>query len=228
MRLQAQHAGLLVGVTSNTPARTMETVLPMMGLKDSCSFFVCSEDVGAEKPATQIFERAYQEAQFWLGPDLRKEEILHIGDNLPADFCGAKAFGFQALWLDRSGDSRVTVFQEWLEAPEYPGKCEADIREHTIQDLREAWRWLEHPAATPVSSADNTGGRRNAQALAGGGKQQTQPVGPAIKINMPAQGKAIKYEVRSNRGRVMEQFDTPSSRPADYIPPSPPPTGVAF
>jgi hypothetical protein len=205
----------------------METVLPMMGLTESFNFFVCSEDVGAEKPATKIFERAYQEAQFWLGPDLRKDEILHIGDSLPADFCGAKAFGFQALWLDRSGDSRVTVFQDWLKAPEYPGKCEADIRQHTIQDLSEAWRW-HHPAATTVSSTDRAGGRRHAQASSGNGKEQTRPAGLAIKINMPAQRERIKYEVRSNRGRVMEQFDRPSAPPAASRASSLAPEGMEF
>ena len=38
-----------------------------------------------------------------------------------------------------------------------------------------------------------------------------------IKIDTPASGKGSKYETRSNRGRVMEQFDTPD-----------PQDGVAF
>ena len=38
-------------------------------------------------------------------------QILHIGDNLAADFCGARRAGFQSLNLDRSGNSRVTVYQ---------------------------------------------------------------------------------------------------------------------
>jgi FMN phosphatase YigB (HAD superfamily) len=40
--------------------------------------------VGVEKPGREIFERAYEEAQFWMGP-LEKDEILHIGDSLEAD-----------------------------------------------------------------------------------------------------------------------------------------------
>jgi FMN phosphatase YigB (HAD superfamily) len=31
-----------------------------------------------------------------VGP-LEKDQILHIGDSLAADYCGAKAFGFQVL-----------------------------------------------------------------------------------------------------------------------------------
>ena len=30
-----------------------------------------------------------------------------------ADYCGARAFGFQALHLDRSDNARVTVYQDW-------------------------------------------------------------------------------------------------------------------
>lgn len=89
---------LTLGVTTNTPVRTMETVLPMTGHMDDFRWFVCSQDVGVEKPGAAIFERAYREAQFWAGP-LEKDEILHIGDSLEADYCGARAFGFQArLW----------------------------------------------------------------------------------------------------------------------------------
>lgn len=190
----------------------METVIPMMGLADSFSFFVCSEDVGAEKPDQAIFERAYQEAQFWLGP-LRKDEILHIGDSLAADFCGAKAFGFQALWLNRSGDARVDVFQDWLEAPKYPGKSEADIRQSTVTDLSQARALLERCRQPP---------------------SVLKP--PRIRINLPpARREPVRYEVRSNRGRVMEQFDqapVPSFRPPASpsqppSAPSQPPRGIS-
>ena len=33
-----------------------------------------------------------------------------------------------------------------------------------------------------------------------------------IKIDAPASGKGSKYETPSNRGRVMEQFDTPDAQ----------------
>lgn len=73
-------------------------------------WFVCSQDVGVEKPGAGIFQKAFEQAQFWV-PGIKKEEILHIGDSLEADFCGARAFGFQALLLDRSDNPRVTVYQ---------------------------------------------------------------------------------------------------------------------
>lgn len=114
----------------------------MTGHMDYFRFYVCSQDVGCEKPHEDIFQKAYEEAQFWLGP-LEKDEILHIGDSLEADYCGARAFGFQALHLDRSDNERVTVYQDWLTAPEYPGKSQDDIRENTVKDLSEVRVLLE-------------------------------------------------------------------------------------
>jgi hypothetical protein len=38
---------------------------------------------------------------------------------------------------DRSNNDRITTYQEWLKAPDYPGKSEADVADHTITSLRE-------------------------------------------------------------------------------------------
>ena len=71
----------------------------------SCSCVVSHHRASLDKA---IFDRGYEEAKYWI-PDLLREEILHIGDNLAADFCGARAAGFQALYLDRSTNPKVTV-----------------------------------------------------------------------------------------------------------------------
>ena len=52
----------------------------------------------------------------------------------------------QALHLDRSSNARVTVYQDWLEAPEYPAKSEADSLAHTVKDLSEVRALLERAA----------------------------------------------------------------------------------
>ena len=132
--LKGQNNRYLLGVTSNSPVRTIETVLPMLGLHEYFNFFVCCQDVGCEKPSAGIFQATYDRAKFWM-PDLKKEEVLHIGDSMPADFCGARSFGFQSLLLDRSNNPRVTVYQDWLEAPNYPGKTTEDIVKGTVTDL---------------------------------------------------------------------------------------------
>lgn len=132
--VQAEKAHLLLGVTTNTPVRTVETVVPMNGYHNYFKWFTCSQDVGVEKPGEGIFAAAFEQARFWV-PDLQKDQVLHVGDSLEADFCGARAFGFQALLLDRSSNPRVTVYQDWLAAPDYPGKSEDDIARGTVKDL---------------------------------------------------------------------------------------------
>ena len=129
--IQSRFPDIVLGITTNTPMRTIETVLPLVGLHDRFKFFVCCQDVGVEKPDTGIFKKSFEEASFWI-PGLKKDEVLHIGDSLPADLCGARAYGFQALLLDRSGNPRVTVYQDWLRAPGYDGMTERDIHESTV------------------------------------------------------------------------------------------------
>ena len=77
----------------------------MLNIHERFQFFASSQDVGHEKPDSQIFAEAFRQAQFWL-PDLERDEVLHVGDSLACDFCGARAFGFQALvpvWKSNSG-----------------------------------------------------------------------------------------------------------------------------
>jgi len=123
-----------LGVTSNSPTRTIETVLPMLDVHNHFKWFLCSQDIGTEKPGKEIFDMAYKQAKFWT-PELERNEMLHIGDSLPGDYCGARAAGFQALYLDRSENARVTVYQDWLEGVDYEGKSKEDIEKWTVKDL---------------------------------------------------------------------------------------------
>lgn len=132
------------GVTTNTPFRTIETVMPMIGYHNYFSWFCCSNDIGEEKPHPLIFDKAYEQAQFWSGPNLKRDEILHIGDSLAADFCGSKRSGFQAIYLDRSKNSKVTVYQDWLQHPEYPGKSLEDIKKYSVNDFDQIRKLLEN------------------------------------------------------------------------------------
>lgn len=128
---------VMLGITSNTPVRHMESVLPMLdSFHDNFQFFVSSQEVGQEKPAPEMFETSYHQAKFWM-PDLQKDQVLHIGDSYACDYCGAKSYGFQALMLDRSKNPSVTAYQTWLDAPDYPGKSIADVEENTISDLKQ-------------------------------------------------------------------------------------------
>lgn len=139
----AKGRGITMGVTTNTPYRTMDTVIPMMGFHEYFNWFSCSQEVGEEKPHQKIFDEAHKQAQFWV-PGIRREEILHIGDSLEADLCGAKAAGFQSVLLDRSQSAvKVTKYQDWLKGPDYEGKSEDDIRRCTVQDLGQVRHMIE-------------------------------------------------------------------------------------
>ncbi|CAJ1446446.1 unnamed protein product, partial [Effrenium voratum] len=52
-------------VTSNTPDRVMDTVLPMLGFHDHFKhlvwWFVSSQEVGYQKPEPWIFVETYRE-----------------------------------------------------------------------------------------------------------------------------------------------------------------------
>ncbi|KAL9189849.1 hypothetical protein ACHAXT_009524 [Thalassiosira profunda] len=133
---------ILLGITSNTPTRHMESVLPMLdSLHDRFSWFACSQDVRHEKPAVEIFDASFRQALFWI-PDLQKEEILHIGDSYECDYCGARRYGFQALLLDRSDNPSVQKYQDWMEAVEYEGKSLEDVSANTITSLEEVAKFL--------------------------------------------------------------------------------------
>ena len=111
----------------------MESVLPMLdSFHNNFSWFTCSQEVGHEKPSAPIFDDALAKAKCWLeDSDLDPESNLHIGDSYACDYCGARAYGFQALLLDRSKNPSVTAYQDWLEAPDYPGKSPEEVNANT-------------------------------------------------------------------------------------------------
>jgi HAD superfamily hydrolase (TIGR01549 family) len=138
----------LLGICSNTPNRHSASVLPMLGIHERFKFFASSQDVGHEKPHKEIFAEAFRQAQFWL-PDLKRDEVLHVGDSLACDFCGARAFGFQALLLDRSANEKVVAYQDWVQAPDYEGKSAADIENGTVRSLADVVALVEISNAEP-------------------------------------------------------------------------------
>lgn len=68
------------------------------GFDEYFSFQVYSDEVGLSKPNLKIFEliHDYVNEQKSLHP----KQILHIGDNIIADYNGARSYGFSALLLN--------------------------------------------------------------------------------------------------------------------------------
>ncbi len=120
--LRELHRTVRIGVCSNfSHAPTARGLLDEAGLLPHIDVVVISEEVGIRKPRREIFNAALER----LGA--RREDTLHVGDNLKADVEGAAAAGLTSVWITR----RVRNPEEALR--EYAGPAPA----HVIKDLSE-------------------------------------------------------------------------------------------
>jgi putative hydrolase of the HAD superfamily len=87
--------GIPLGLISNFDTR-IYTVLDVLGLTDYFESITLSTEIGAAKPARQVFEAALH--RHGVAP----AEAWHVGDSDRADFAGARAVGMQAVYLDRT------------------------------------------------------------------------------------------------------------------------------
>eukprot|EP00756_Hemistasia_phaeocysticola_P060514 Hpha_TRINITY_DN4093_c0_g1::TRINITY_DN4093_c0_g1_i1::g.63605::m.63605 len=123
---------LILGVVSNNVTRIIDSTLPMLGVSQDFDFFRVSHLVGSEKPSPAIFESALAACRS-LDSSIGAENVLHIGDNYTTDYCGARAFGMQALLLDRGHDH--LRYQTWLTAPDYEGKTDTEHHRWVVRKL---------------------------------------------------------------------------------------------
>ena len=84
-----------------------------------------SEDVGAEKPAKEFFDKALADVEAQIGA-VALEEILMVGDSLTSDIKGANNAGVKACWYNPSGVA-----------------CDKDVQiDYEIKDLHEVYAIL--------------------------------------------------------------------------------------
>ncbi|KZT65942.1 HAD-superfamily hydrolase [Daedalea quercina L-15889] len=89
-------ANIRTGLISNTDAR-MRAVLDDLDATRHLDTILLSSEEGIEKPAREMFLRAC--ARLGIQPS----EAVHVGDELPADYYGAKESGLEALLVRRPG-----------------------------------------------------------------------------------------------------------------------------
>jgi putative hydrolase of the HAD superfamily len=97
-RLQA--GGKTLNILSNTAfikGSSLRKVLEHHGIGRYFTFQAYSDETGYSKPGTEMYRYAYDEI-LKLG-DIKKEEVLHVGDNIVSDYNGALNFGFHAHLL---------------------------------------------------------------------------------------------------------------------------------
>ena len=100
--IRIKNEGKTSNIVSNTAfihGNSLEIMLEKLGLNSYFSFKIFSDEVKISKPNPQIFDLVYQSINT-IKP-LEKHEILHVGDNVFADFQGAKNFGFHAQLVEK-------------------------------------------------------------------------------------------------------------------------------
>jgi putative hydrolase of the HAD superfamily len=90
-----------ISILSNTAfikGNTLRKLLKHYELENYFSFQIYSDETGLSKPNQELFQLVFNKINsFKL---LEKNQILHIGDNIIADYNGAKKFGFDALLIN--------------------------------------------------------------------------------------------------------------------------------
>lgn len=89
------------------------------GLDQLLDFIFISEDVGAEKPSIEFFDKAFAEIREWLKAHnqaaLNLSEVIMVGDSLTSDILGANNAGIKSCWYNPKGlknDKSVQVDYE--------------------------------------------------------------------------------------------------------------------
>jgi putative hydrolase of the HAD superfamily len=115
--LHALHSrGVRVGIISNWDTR-LRRILEELGLLELMAVVQISSEAGARKPEPLMFRAAERQLR------VRSEEALHVGDTLEEDVRGARAAGWGAALLDRSGrhqpgpDAGYVTIASLLEIP---------------------------------------------------------------------------------------------------------------
>lgn len=86
-----------LNILSNTAfikGKSLRKVLDHYGIGDLFSFQAYSDETGFSKPGMEMYDYAYQKIKN-LG-DIKKSEVLHVGDNVVSDYNGALSYGFDA------------------------------------------------------------------------------------------------------------------------------------
>ncbi|KIP01962.1 hypothetical protein PHLGIDRAFT_96511 [Phlebiopsis gigantea 11061_1 CR5-6] len=115
------------GLVSNTDSR-MRSVLADLDASSYLDPIVLSEEEGVEKPSLQIFLRAFQRA------GMERSEVLHVGDELEADYYGARACGLSSLLVRRPGPDGEAERKE-------DGEDLTNVE--VVQNLQEVVEWVK-------------------------------------------------------------------------------------
>ncbi len=111
--------GIKIALLSNTgfiSGKFMRAVLKEMGVMQYVDHTFFSNEVGVAKPHRNMFESVFE--TFGIKPS----EMLHVGDNIKADYCGALGCGVQSVVYDpRHETASVPNISRLSDIPAYIG-----------------------------------------------------------------------------------------------------------
>lgn len=96
-----QDKGISLNILSNTGfilGSTLRKLIIHLNIESYFCFQLYSDEMGCSKPSEKAFGQVFQETQ--KIKTITRKAILHVGDNLKADYDGSLKFGFNALLLD--------------------------------------------------------------------------------------------------------------------------------
>lgn len=91
-----KNEGYTLNLSSNTgfiEGFTLRETLKQLNIADYFVFCIFSDEIGVSKPSAAFFSKVFEQVT------VRKDEVLHIGDNFKTDYEGALAYGFNALHI---------------------------------------------------------------------------------------------------------------------------------
>ena len=111
---------------SNGTKKAQTGKLKNSGLGELFDLIFISEDLGAEKPSIEFFDKALADVEASIGK-VSLDEILMIGDSLTSDMKGANNAGVKACWYNPEGLV-----------------CDKDVQiDYEIKDLHEVYDLLK-------------------------------------------------------------------------------------
>lgn len=94
---QLKDQGLKLALSSNSPANNVEPVLERCEMNDLFESIRVSWETGKLKHEAAAFDSILRKL------DLKKSEVLMVGDSLETDIAGAEKVGIKAILVDRKG-----------------------------------------------------------------------------------------------------------------------------
>lgn len=88
-----------LGIITNSDCRAVDTTLPTLNLHHHFQFALSSTDYGWMKPDSRQYLKAFEQMQFYDPYLASPEEVLYIGNDIEADYKGARASGFQSVLI---------------------------------------------------------------------------------------------------------------------------------